>query len=155
MFKIVIAVVLLAHGIGHVLGPLQVSKVAGVNQSWNGDSWLLTGAVGQSITGAVGVALWTVAIVAFGVLAGVVMGWLPEAWTPLAIVASVVSLVGVLLFPGHSRPPARSVRSSWTWLSSPRSSGSTGFRAASPRRIASQAWTRPPRRAPDGRRARV
>ena len=80
MFKIVIAVVLLAHGIGHVLGPLQVSKVADVNQSWNGDSWLLTGAVGQSITGAVGVALWTVAIVAFGVLAGVVMGWLPEAW---------------------------------------------------------------------------
>jgi hypothetical protein len=100
MFKIVIAVVLLAHGIGHVLGPLQVSKVAVVNPSWNGDSWLLTGAVGQSITGAVGVALWTVAIVAFGVLAGVAMGWLPEAWwTPLAIVASVVSLVAVLLFP--------------------------------------------------------
>ncbi len=29
LFKILIAVVLLAHGIGHVLGPLQVSKVAG------------------------------------------------------------------------------------------------------------------------------
>jgi hypothetical protein len=100
MVKIVIAVVLLAHGIGHVLGPLRMSKAAVVNPSWNGDSWLLTGAVGQSITAAVGVVLWTMAIVAFALLAGVAMGWLPGAWwTPLAIVGSVVSLVGVLLFP--------------------------------------------------------
>ena len=40
------------------------------------------------------------AIVGFTALAAMVMGWLPAAsFTPVAIVSSVVSLVGLLLFP--------------------------------------------------------
>lgn len=100
MFKVVVALVLLGHGIGHSMGLLQFFKVATVNPSWNGDSWLLTGAVGTTVTQVVGTVLWIGAIVGFAALAGSVMGWLPVSWfQPLAIGSSVLSLVGLLLFP--------------------------------------------------------
>jgi len=100
VLKIVIALVLLAHGIGHSMGLLQVSRVATVNPGWNGDSWILTGVAGTTATQAVGMILWTVSMIGFAVLAAVVMGWLPEAWfAPVGIVSSVASLLGLLLFP--------------------------------------------------------
>lgn len=100
MLKIVIALVLLAHGIGHSMGLLQVFKVTTVNPQWQGDSWLLTGIAGTPATQAIGVSLWTLAIVGFALLAGVVVGWTPAAWwQPLAIGSAVVSLVGLLFFP--------------------------------------------------------
>jgi hypothetical protein len=100
MVKVVIAVVLLAHGIGHSLGLLQVLKVAVVNPQWNGDSWLLSGTAGTTLTHAIGVSLWTIAIVGFAAAAAVVVGWLPASWwQPVAIVSAVVSLVGLALFP--------------------------------------------------------
>ena len=100
MFKIVIALVLLAHGIGHSLGLLQVFKVATVNPEWNGDSWLLTCVLGATTSHVIGAVLWSAAIVGFAGLAGVVMGWLPSAWfQPLAVGSATSSLVGLLLFP--------------------------------------------------------
>ncbi len=100
MLRILIALVLLAHGIGHSMGLLAVFKIATVNPAWDGESWLLTGAAGRMATQAIAVLVWTVAIVGFTALAAMVMGWLPAAWfTPVAIVSSVVSLVGLLLFP--------------------------------------------------------
>lgn len=100
MFKFVIALVLLAHGIGHSMGLLQLFKVASVNPQWNGDSWILTGALGTTVTQAVGGIAWAAAIIGFALLAGSVIGWLPSTWfPPLAIGSSVVSLVGLLLFP--------------------------------------------------------
>jgi hypothetical protein len=100
MLKLVIALVLLAHGIGHVLGLLQVFKVATVNPAWNGESWLLTGIVGTGPSQLVGVALWVASIIGFVALAAVTVGWLPaEWWPPLAIGASLTSLAGLLLFP--------------------------------------------------------
>ena len=100
MLKLVIALVLLAHGIGHSMGIIGVARIATVNPEWRGDSWLLTGLAGGTLTNVVGVALWSLAIAGFAALAAVVVGWLPEAWfQPLAIGSSVVSLVGVLFFP--------------------------------------------------------
>jgi len=100
MLKIVVGLVLLAHGIGHSMGLLQIFKVASVNPPWQGDSWILSGVAGPTVTQAVGAIIWTVAIVGFAAVAGVVVGWLPaEWWPPLAIVSSVVSLVGVAFFP--------------------------------------------------------
>jgi hypothetical protein len=100
MVKIVIAVVLLAHGIGHSLGLLQVFKVATVNSEWTGESWLLSGVMGTGPSQAIGVALWSVSIVGFIALAAVTVGWLPaQWWPPLAIGASLASLAGLLLFP--------------------------------------------------------
>ena len=98
--KFVIAAVLFAHGIGHVMGPLQVFKVAVVNPAWAGDSWLLTGAGGQPLGQAIGIVLWMTALVGFVAAAAVVMGWLPVTWwVPLAVASSVASLAAIGLFP--------------------------------------------------------
>jgi hypothetical protein len=100
MIKLAIAIVLFAHGIGHTMGPLQTFKVTVVNPAWSGDSWLLTNVAGQTVTVAIGVVLWAVALVGFIAAAAVVMGWLPEGWwAPLAIAASIASLVAIALFP--------------------------------------------------------
>jgi hypothetical protein len=98
--KIIVALVLLAHGIGHSMGLIQIFKVATVNPAWHGDSWILTGAAGPTMTQVIGATLWTAAIIGFAALAGVVVGWLPEAWwAPLAVGSAVVSLAGLLFFP--------------------------------------------------------
>lgn len=100
VLKIIVALVLLAHGIGHSMGILQVFKVATINPAWDGRSWLISGVAGGTVTQVIGVALWAVALIGFGVLAGVVIGWFPETWWgPLAIVSSVASLAGLALFP--------------------------------------------------------
>jgi hypothetical protein len=100
MLRIIIAVVLFAHGIGHIMGILQVTRVATVNPAWQGDSWLLSGVLGTQLAQLVGVLLWGIALVGFIALAGVVMGWLPVAWwVPLAVGSSLASLAGLALFP--------------------------------------------------------
>lgn len=100
MFKALVAVVVLAHGIGHSLGLLQMFKVATVSPEWHGDSWLLTEPLGVTATQVVGGALWVGAIVGFVGVAAVVVGWLPASWfVPLAIASSAASLAGIVLFP--------------------------------------------------------
>lgn len=100
MVKIALAVLLLAHGIGHSMGLLQVFKVATVNPGWDGESWLLTGPAGTTWTHAVGVVLWTASIIGFAALAAAVMGWLPaSAFDALAIASASASLLGLVLFP--------------------------------------------------------
>ena len=100
MLKIVIAVVLLAHGIGHSMGLLQMLRIVTVNPAWRGDSWLVTGLFGTTATQLVGASLWIVAIVGFAGVASAVVGWIPASlFTPLAIASSAVSLAGIALFP--------------------------------------------------------
>jgi hypothetical protein len=101
VLRYLIALVLLAHGIGHTIGIMQTLRITTVNPQWNGESWLLTGFAGSSVANTVGVVLWSAAMVGFVLAAGVVVGWLPEVWwRPLAIGASLCSLAGILLFPG-------------------------------------------------------
>lgn len=99
MLRILVGLVLLAHGFGHSMGLLQVFKVATVNPQWHGDSWILAGA-GPTVTQAVGAVLWSVALVGFALAAAVVFGWLPESYfAALAVVSSVASLAGIVFFP--------------------------------------------------------
>ncbi len=100
MVKLAIALVLVAHGIGHSMGILGAFKVATVNPGWQGDSWILGGVAGAAAGQSVGTAVWASAIVGFVLLGAVVVGWLPAAWWgPLAVASSIVSLLGLLLFP--------------------------------------------------------
>ena len=100
MLRYLIAIVLVAHAIGHSLGILQTLRLATVNPTWNGDSWLLPGVAGSTLVNVVGIVLWTAALVGFVLAGGVVLGWLPaDWWRPLAVGASLCSLAGILLFP--------------------------------------------------------
>ena len=96
----VIALVLFAHGIGHTLGMLQATGLATVNPTWNGESWLLTGSLGPSVSNAVGIILWTIALVGFSAVAATVVGWLPASWfEPVALVSAAASIAGIVAFP--------------------------------------------------------
>ena len=97
VWRIVIAVVILAHGIGHVLF---LAPCLGFSQ-WgqSAQSWLLTGRLGDTVTRLAGGLLWLVAIVSFAA-AGV--GLLVQApwWRTLAVIPAVVSLLALALFAG-------------------------------------------------------
>jgi hypothetical protein len=97
--KIIIGLVLIAHGIGHSLGYFPIFGWAKA-EGWTGDSWILSGPAGVTATHAVGIVLWTVALVGFVVAGLGVLGvFVPATWIrPVAVVASVVSLVGIVLF---------------------------------------------------------
>lgn len=100
MLNLIVAVVLFAHGVGHIMAPMQIARIATVNPGWAGDSWLLSGPMGSTLTHVVAIVLWLLALVGFILLAAVVIGWLPASWwMPLAIGSSVVSLVAIALFP--------------------------------------------------------
>jgi len=100
MLKPAIALVLLAHGIGHSIGLLQLFKVAVISPGWDGQSWLLTPVAGDGVTHLVAAVLWTAALVGFVLLAAVVLGWLPVVWfNPLAVASAALSLAGIVLFP--------------------------------------------------------
>ena len=96
MLKLALAVVVLAHGLGHVLflaPSLRVTDWAGQTAH----SWLLTATLGDGVARAIATVLWTATIVLF--IAGVA-GWLTDAswWRAATVAGSVVSIVGIVLF---------------------------------------------------------
>ena len=97
--KVIIGVVLIAHGIGHVLGLFPIAGWARA-EHWSADSWVLTGFTGPTVTNVLGGALWLTAMVTFIVAGLGVLGlWVPIAWIrPLAVIGAVASIVGLVLF---------------------------------------------------------
>ena len=94
-WRIVVALVILAHGIGHVLF---LAPCLGFTQ-WGSPahSWLLTRALGDAPTRVIGSLLWLVVIAGF-MAAGVGLlgqyGW----WRTLAVASAGVSLLALVLF---------------------------------------------------------
>ena len=95
----VIAIVFVIHGIGHVMCLLPALGLD-ASPTWNSDSWLLTGIIGQPAANVVSIVIWLAAIIGFLLAALALMGWgVPhEWWRPLAVVSAVISLIGVFLF---------------------------------------------------------
>jgi len=94
-WRVVLAVVVGAHGIGHVLFLVNCLGLADWTQSTR--SWLLTNLLGDTVTRGVGSLLWFAAMAGFIAVAVGIMGqsaW----WRTLAIGSSVVSLVALALF---------------------------------------------------------
>ena len=93
---LILAVVLLAHGVGHLLflGPaLRLADWAGQTSH----SWLLTATLGDGPSRAVAVVVWSASVVLFVAGAGGLLAGQPW-WRPLTIAGAVVSLVGLVLF---------------------------------------------------------
>lgn len=95
----VVGIVLLAHGVGHVLGLIPLVRKEPV-AGWNLRSWLLTDAVGQSAAKGIGAVLFVATTIVF-VLSGLgILGWgVPEDWwMPLAVVGALTSTISIVLF---------------------------------------------------------
>jgi len=94
--RIVLAVVVVAHGVGHILflGPV-IGLGAWAEQT--GHSWLLTSAIGETPSRAIATLVWTAVIVLFvagvgGFLAGA------EWWRAVTIAAAALSIAGIVVF---------------------------------------------------------
>jgi hypothetical protein len=97
--RLIIALVLFVHGIGHVMGILPVLGLSTI-ETWNVRSWLLTDLLGDTITRVIGFILFAAALIGFlGATLGL-MNWLVphEWWRTLAVVSAVISLVAIALF---------------------------------------------------------
>jgi len=95
MLKLLIAVVVLAHGVGHVLFLAPALNLA----SWAdqiGHSWLVTPLLGDGLTRTLAAIVWSSTIVLF---VGAVMGFFAgsEWWRTAAIAGSIVSAAGIVL----------------------------------------------------------
>jgi len=93
--KLILAAVVLFHGIGHVLflGPA-IGAVDWAGQT--GHSWALTGILGDGPTRGIGALIWVATIVLFVVgVAGFLMAqpW----WVGMTVLASFISIVGIVL----------------------------------------------------------
>ena len=94
--RIVLAVVVVAHGVGHILflGPV-IGLGAWAEQT--GHSCLLTSAIGETPSRAIATLVWTAVIVLFvagvgGFLAGA------EWWRGVTIAAAALSIAGIVVF---------------------------------------------------------
>jgi hypothetical protein len=97
--RLIIALVLFVHGIGHLMGILPMLGLSSI-ESWNARSWLLTGLLGDTLTRIIGFILFSAATIGFlGATLGL-MDWLVphEWWRTLAAVSAVISLVAIALF---------------------------------------------------------
>ena len=95
VWRILIGLVIIAHGAGHILflGPW----VGRARWGQAGHSWLLSGRVPDIVVLVVGDALWLVAMFGFMVAGGGILGQ-HEWWRALAVASAVVSLLGLALF---------------------------------------------------------
>ena len=94
-----VGLVLLVHGVGHVLGLFPVFKDDLVS-GWNARSRLITDTIGDTASKGISAVLWSTCAILF-VMAGLaVLGWgIPyEWWRPLAVVGAGLSTVTLVLF---------------------------------------------------------
>jgi hypothetical protein len=95
LLRAVLAIVVLAHGIGHVLfAPMAYSAM---RIPTSGQSWLLTGFLGKGLTDVLATAAALGLVVAFSVAA---YGLFTQAawWRGLLVVASILSIGLIALF---------------------------------------------------------
>jgi hypothetical protein len=95
--RLILAVVVGAHGIGHTLFLFSCLGVPKLGQSTR--SWLLTNLIGDGGTRAVGSLLWLIATVAF-IAVGIGLYRQAEWWRTLSVITAILSVVGLVLFWG-------------------------------------------------------
>jgi hypothetical protein len=90
-----LAIIVMAHGIGHVLFVVPCLGIAQWGQSTH--SWLLTRGLGDTLTRAVGTLIWLAVIAGF-TAAGVGLLDQHTWWRTVAVAAAGVSLLGIVIF---------------------------------------------------------
>lgn len=97
MLKIVIGLLMAAHGIGHLIGVVGAIRPGGLTWGGSSTSWLLTPVLGRATGVAEGV-LFLLPTVGWAVATGLLFGG-NELWRGVAIGSAVASLVAIGIFP--------------------------------------------------------
>ena len=114
MIRIIVAITLIGHGIGHVVGflaPWTNSKLGFPEFAFNQSTWLLPGEVVMiSTIGKIFGVIWLLSMGAFFAAA---IGLLEkqEWWTTIAIIASILSMIAVVPWWNSFTPGIMSKRS--------------------------------------------
>ena len=94
-WRTILALIVMAHGIGHVLYLIPSLGIAQLGQST--ESWLLTPVLGDRLTRLIGSVIW-LAVVAGFAAAGVGLFGQHAWWRTLVVAAAGISLLGLALF---------------------------------------------------------
>jgi len=99
VIQIAVPIVLILHGVGHVMGVLTATGAVGTD-AWHSRSWLLTDLLGDSTARMIASVLWIVTVVGFIAAGAGAFGWSATAgsWRTIAVVMAVVSLVTLALY---------------------------------------------------------
>lgn len=97
--RIIIGLVLLVHGIGHVMAFLPALNISSTD-NWHHRSWVLTPLIGDTASRVISIILFGAAFVGFIAAALGLFGWIVphELWRTLSVVSAVISLVALGLF---------------------------------------------------------
>lgn len=95
IWRTLLALVVMAHGVGHVLLLVPFLGIAQWGQSAH--SWLLTGALGDTLTRIIGSLLWLAVVFGFAA-AGVGLLGQHLWWRTAAVVSAGTSLLALALF---------------------------------------------------------
>ena len=106
MLKPLIGLILIAHGIGHTMGLFPLMGWAR-SEFWTGNSWALTPALGDA-SKLISIPIWLATTAGFIVvgMSFLVPGLPPAAIARVALLSSIVSLVGIALFANAFASPA-------------------------------------------------
>lgn len=98
--RILIALVLFVHGVGHIMGILPALGVGRSVESWTLRSGLLSNLIGETAGQWVGVVLFALGFLGFIAATLALLDVLIpyDTWRTLAIVSAVISLVSLLLY---------------------------------------------------------
>ena len=97
--RIIVAGVLFVHGIGHIMGLLPIFGLSTID-TWNTQSWLLTGILGDTISRVTAFVLFLIPTIGLVGAALALINWLVphDMWRSLALWSSVISLIAIFLF---------------------------------------------------------
>lgn len=97
--RVVIFLVMLLHGVGHIMGVVAALEVFAV-KGWSSRSWLLSGPLSANANRVICGVLFLIGFIGFGVTALALMDWgVPHAdWRSMAVVMAVVSLTMIIIY---------------------------------------------------------
>ena len=97
--RLLIAIVLIIHGIGHAWGIMSAFGVT-LTKLHSAYSWVLTKPLGSATTSIIAFLIFLLALIGFVAGGLSLMSWLipHSAWQQLVIWSSIVSIVGLMLF---------------------------------------------------------